>query len=274
MKIQINHSTVYEYSRRAGAIIQLLRLEPRSHAGQRVQSWQLDAGEDAKLRASEDAFGNITHTLYTERPVDRLALHVTGEVETFETQGVVNGSIERLPLGLYLRETCLTEMDADLSTFADDTLAQAPASPLGRLHHLLVALHKEVAFLPGVTDTQTTAAQAFAQRSGVCQDLAHIFVAIARRDGSPARYVSGHLMRADGSEMSAAHAWAEARVEGLGWVGFDPANGICPTDAYVRVAVGLDYLNAAPVRGVHYGGGTETMSVKINVTEGFAQSQS
>jgi transglutaminase-like putative cysteine protease len=106
----------------------------------------------------------------------------------------------------------------------------------------------------------------------VCQDLAHIFLATARRLGVPARYVSGHLVRADGlCEQEAGHAWAVALVPGLGWVGFDPANGICPTDAYVRVAVGLDYLDAAPVRGARQGGGEETMDVRLNVHEADQQ---
>lgn len=274
MRILIDHTSVYQYSRRAQAIIQVLRLEPRSYAGQRVAAWRIDPGEHAHMRTGEDAYGNITHTLYTDRPVDRLALHVTGEVETFDAQGVVNGAIERLPQGVFLRETPLTETDAAMDQFADDTLASAPADTLGRMHHLLVELHRQVAFETGMTDTTTTAADAFGQGRGVCQDLAHIFIAMARRDGIPARYVSGHLSRPDGTErQEASHAWAEARVDGLGWVGFDPANGVCPTDAYVRVAVGLDYLGAAPVRGVHYGGGIETMSVDVHVRQASGQSQ-
>jgi transglutaminase-like putative cysteine protease len=84
--------------------------------------------------------------------------------------------------------------------------------------------------------------------------------------GVPARYVSGHLSRQDGKhDQDAAHAWAEAWVENLGWVGFDPANGICPTEHYVRVAVGLDARGATPIRGTSYGGGQETLTVALNV---------
>jgi transglutaminase-like putative cysteine protease len=101
----------------------------------------------------------------------------------------------------------------------------------------------------------------------VCQDLAHIFIASARAMGLPARYVSGHLARSDGQiDQEAAHAWCEAYVEDLGWVGFDPANGVCPTEAYVRVAIGLDYLGAAPVRGSRYGGDGERLDVRLRVT--------
>ena len=97
------------------------------------------------------------------------------------------------------------------------------------------------------THVATTAAEAFALRRGVCQDLTHIFIAAARTLGIPARYVGGHFHRADGvTAQEAGHAWAEVHVENLGWVGFDPTNGICATEAHVRVAVGLDYLGAAP----------------------------
>ena len=118
----------------------------------------------------------------------------------------------------------------------------------------------------GATSAAHSAADAFRLRRGVCQDHAQIFIACARRLGAPARYVSGHLSRSDGVyEQEAAHAWAEAYVEDLGWVGFDPANGVCPTDHYVRVAVGLDALGAAPIRGASYGGGAESLSVALHV---------
>ncbi len=117
-------------------------------------------------------------------------------------------------------------------------------------------------------------------KRGVCQAYAHIFIACARSGGVPARFVSGHFLRSDGmANQPAGHAWAEAFVPGLGWIGFDPANGICTTDAHARVAIGLDYLGAAPVRGTRYGGGTETLSVAVKVDQaggrqGQSQSQS
>jgi transglutaminase-like putative cysteine protease len=100
------------------------------------------------------------------------------------------------------------------------------------------------------THVATTAAEAFDKKSGVCQDFAHLFIACARELSIPARYVSGYFLRSDGEgHQPASHAWAEAHVDDLGWVGFDPAHGLSPDDAYVRVAAALDYLGAAPVRG-------------------------
>jgi transglutaminase-like putative cysteine protease len=125
------------------------------------------------------------------------------------------------------------------------------------------------------THTGTSASEAFMLKRGVCQDYAHIFIACARNAGIPARFVSGHFLRADGIvHQDAGHAWAEAFVENLGWIGFDPANGISTTDAHARVALGLDYLGAAPVRGTRYGGGPEIMSVAVTVDQAGRQSQS
>jgi transglutaminase-like putative cysteine protease len=125
------------------------------------------------------------------------------------------------------------------------------------------------------TQTSTTAAEAFALKRGVCQDLTHVFIATARHLGVPARYVGGYFHRADGvTQQDAGHAWAEAHVPALGWIGFDPANGICTTQAHVRVAVGLDYLGAAPVRGARRGGGTESLTVNVLVDQAARQVQS
>ncbi len=108
----------------------------------------------------------------------------------------------------------------------------------------------------------------------MCQDLTHIFIAAARELGFPARYVGGYFHRNDGvTRQQAGHAWAEAFIPSFGWVAFDPANGICATDAHVRVAVGLDYLGAAPVRGTRYGGGVETLAVSVVIDQAQRQMQ-
>ena len=129
-------------------------------------------------------------------------------------------------------------------------------------------INDRITFDTDHTESTTTAAEAFQLGHGVCQDLAHIFIGGARHLGIPARYVSGYMLRVDGeNQQEAGHAWAECRVDDLGWVGFDPANGICATDAYVRVAAGLDYLGAAPIRGCQYGGMDETLSVAVHIED-------
>ncbi len=143
------------------------------------------------------------------------------------------------------------------------------------MHALLERLHERDGLRQRARpQATTTAAEAFALKRGVCQDLTHIFIAAARSLGIPARYIGGHFHRDDGvTEQEAGHAWAEAFVPDLGWVAFDAANGLCATDAHVRVAVGLDYLGAAPVRGSRYGGGSEALDVAVRVNQVGSQSQ-
>ena len=265
MRIRIDYETRYAYSRPARFIVQNLRVTPRSTESQQVREWRIETDVDTKLRRAEDSFGNIVHTLYTERPTERLTVRVTGEVATTETGGVLRGVPERLSPQVYLRDSTLTHADAALRAFSDRV---GPGDDLTRLHRLMAMIHEEVAFMVGSTTADHTAADAFAQKKGVCQDHAQIFIACARRIGIPARYVSGHLHRTDGLEdQDAAHAWAEGWVQDLGWVGFDAANGIAPTEHYVRVASGLDALGATPFRGTSYGGGMETMTVALRVRQ-------
>ena len=136
--------------------------------------------------------------------------------------------------------------------------------PLG----FAAAIFERMTFDTEATDTLTTAAEAFREKHGVCQDFAHLFIACARSLGLPARYVSGYFVHQNGqTEHEAGHAWAELLVPDLGWVGFDPANAVCAGENYVRVACGLDYLGAAPVRGIQSGGNDEALKVAVKVSQ-------
>ena len=274
MRIHISHETRYHYDAPTNGVIQTLRLTPRNHDGQYVIHWRIDVSEDCRLDVHEDAFGNVTHTFTAEGPFTELSVQVEGEVDVQNTAGLVRGTIERFPPSLYLRPTPLTEIDGAIAEFARDVRSQSDDT-LPMLHALLGRIHGEMTFDVTPTQTSTTAAEAFALKRGVCQDLTHVFIAAARHLGVPARYVGGYFHRADGvTQQDAGHAWAEAHVPALGWIGFDPANGICTTQAHVRVAVGLDYLGAAPVRGARRGGGAESMAVKVLVDQAARQVQS
>ena len=274
MRLRISHDTVYEYDRPAKGAIQIIRVTPRSHAGQHVVRWRIETSQDCRLAAFEDAFGNAAHSFTLDGPLERLSISVTGEVETQETQGIVRGTPERFPPTLFLRDTELTQAAGGIAAFSREACADAGADALSRLHAINEALYRTLTFDTDATTMATSAAEALARKRGVCQDYAHIFIAAARQLGMPARYVAGHLFRADGeTQQEAGHAWAEAHVRGLGWVAFDPANGICATDAYVRVAVGLDSLGAAPIRGTVFGGAAEHMAVTVRVERAQTQSQ-
>jgi transglutaminase-like putative cysteine protease len=186
----------------------------------------------------------------------------------------VRGTVEQFPPSLFLRTTPLTAPDAAIAACAHEVAAGAGADPLELLHALLARINSEIVFDADPTHSATTAAEAFALKRGVCQDLTHVFIAAAREIGFPARYVGGYFHRADGVvRQEAGHAWAEAHIDSLGWVAFDPANGICATDAHIRVAIGLDYLGAAPVRGTRYGGGAEFLAVTVMVDQAQRQMQ-
>ncbi|MFA6264673.1 MAG: transglutaminase family protein [Pseudolabrys sp.] len=275
MRISIAHSTTYLYDAPPKSVTQILRLTPRNHDGQYVVNWRIDLSRDCRLHQRDGAFGNISHTFTAEGSFNELTVTVDGEVDTQDTSGVIRGTIERFPPALYLRDTTLTEADAAIIAFAEDARDKAGTDPLKILHGLMSALNDQFSFDAEPTDVGTTAAEAFALRRGVCQDGTHIFIAAARHLGIPARYIGGHYCRSeDDGPQEAGHAWAEAYVEKLGWVGFDPTHGLSPTEAHVRVAVGLDYLGAAPVRGTRNGGGNETMKVSVHVTPATWQSQS
>jgi transglutaminase-like putative cysteine protease len=275
MRIRISHATTYRYDTPPTGVTQMLRLTPRNHEGQYVVYWRVDLSEDCLLHQHEDAFGNIMHSFTAEGPFNELSVAVEGEVDTHDTHGVIRGAVERFPPSLFLRETALTQPDAAIVDFADSARASAGTDALALLHGLMTALNQEITFDTDPTHSATTAAEAFALRRGVCQDLTHIFIAAARQLGIPARYVGGHFYRVDGvTAQDAGHAWVEAYVEDLGWVGFDPTNGIATTEAHVRVAIGLDYLGAAPVRGTRFGGTGETLKVAVHVDQARQQAQS
>ena len=267
MRISIDHETRYDYAAPVRSVSQLLRLKPRSHDGQHVQGWRLEVDVDSRIHEDQDVFGNVTQRLSAEGPFEALTLTVRGVVETSDTHGVLSGLIETLPPEVFLRVTPLTQPDAAITAFAGEAVA-GHTDLLDRMHALLGAIYRDVTYEVRATTVGTSAIEAFRQRRGVCQDLSHIFIAGARHLGVPARYVSGHLARSDGVvEQEASHAWAEALVDGLGWVGFDPANGICPGERHVRVACGFDYLSCAPVRGARRGGGAEKLTVQLTVEE-------
>lgn len=269
MRLRISHQTTYSYETPANRAIQILRLTPRGHNGQFIVHWRIDIDQDCRLDASTDPFGNRVHAFTVEGPLQGLSIAAEGEVETFDTNGIVNGQIERFPPVVFLRDTELTAADAAIRALASDAAARAGADRLALLHELMDGIRKHMRFDIDGTDSRTSAPDAFALGHGVCQDFAHIFIAAARHLEIPARYVSGYMFHANGAnEHDAGHAWAEALVDDLGWVGFDPANGISPTDTHVRLAIGLDYLGAAPVRGTRYGGNNEEMSVNVRLSPG------
>ncbi|MBX3553726.1 MAG: transglutaminase family protein [Pseudolabrys sp.] len=274
MRLHISHNTTYRYDTPPAAVTQILRLTPRNHDGQHVVRWRVELSEDCILHEHEDAYGNLTHTFTADGPLNELVITVNGEVDTQDTHGIVRNAVERFPPQFFLRETDLTKPDAAIRDLAAELRDAGDPATLPLLHRLLARLHRDIVFDVAPTSPATTASEAFALKRGVCQDIAHIFLSASRLLGIPARYIGGHLARSDDAlQQEAGHAWIEAHVPDLGWVSFDPANGISATDAYVRVAVGLDYLGASPVRGSRIGGAGEALKVAVAVAQSRQQIQ-
>jgi transglutaminase-like putative cysteine protease len=266
MLISIRHVTTYRYAEPVHYTIQSLRLTPGSFAGQRVLDWSVATPGSRPMLQFEDGFGNVVHLITINAPHQELVIEAGGMVETKDTSGVVSGLKHAVPPRVFLKETPRTRPDGAIREIAQSAKGD---DLLGRLHALAGRVRDRVDYMPGITDAHTGAAEALADGNGVCQDHAHIFISAARTIGVPARYVTGYLVT--GNAADAHHAWAEAWVEGLGWVGFDVANRVCPTEHYVRLAVGLDASYAAPVTGSRKGGAEEKLDVAVQVQQQSAQ---
>ncbi len=272
MRISIHHRTVYRYERPIVYTIQSLKQTPQEYASQTILRWRLRSADGTPMPSFLDSFGNRTHTLVINKPHDVVEILVDGLVETRDSAGVVRGAPEPFPIAAYLRETALTEPDGALKELAEG--CRGAADLVGTAHCLMDKIRARIDYRVGATHVETTAAAALAAGYGVCQDHAHAFIACARHLGLPARYVSGYLAAGDGSEVyEASHAWAEIFIPDLGWVGFDPANAICPNQTYVRVATGLDYRESAPVRGLRKGLAEESLDVAVRVIQEAEQQQ-
>lgn len=272
MRLKIKHVTEYRYDAPVQFSLQRLRLTPVAGPLQRVIAWNIVVDGATVEAGFNDQFGNHVHLVGTEGEAHAVHITACGEVETIDRAGVFGPHIGYVPLWLYLRETPLTKP----GKLTRELVKALPAEDaLGRMHALMAAISEAVAYRPGTTDSQTTAEQALEAKSGVCQDHAHIFIAAARIMAIPARYVSGYLMVEGLNAQTATHAWAEAHLPGLGWVGFDPANDLCPDERYVRLATGLSYSDAAPISGMRIGLAEEDLKVSVTVEpEAQVQSQS
>ena len=256
MRLSISHQTTYNYQDPVRASIQYLRLTPQESRRQHVLNWQLDL--PGAVQAQRDPYGNILHVLTMEQPHESIVIGARGVVDIDEHCDSEHDSRSPLP---YLRPTCLTQPDAALREFALHVCGNGrQRRDLIRLMHALLAA---MPYSAGVTTVESTAAAAFASAAGVCQDHAHAFIACARSLGIPARYVSGYLYSDDLSHL-ASHAWAEAWLDGY-WYCFDVTNGLARPERHLKLAIGMDYLDACPVRGMRRGGGAEQMQAQVFV---------
>lgn len=268
MQLHIRHETHYVYESSVSYSIQALKLTPRSEPGQRVLSWRVSVpGERVE---QVDPYGNVTHIVTMEQPHRELRIVVEGTAEIGQEAGAVMDEPAGLSPLAFLAPTSLTRPDAALRDLADHHLGRHPPS-YASLLDLVGGIGKRVGYEAGTTDVTHTASEVLELGSGVCQDQAHVLIACCRAAGIPARYVSGYFYSGDTGTV-ASHAWADVwlGVE-QGWTSLDVTHAEQAGARHCRLAVGRDYLDAAPVRGVRRGGGHESMAVAVKVSSGQAQ---
>lgn len=271
MRLTVRHATIYTHDSPLRFIAQSHRLTPAANAAQRILDWRVTCEGAVFGDLFLDGGGDRINTMTVHGPVDRLEILVEGVVDTTDTAGVLRNHAEIISPRVYLSPTAPTKMSTALGELRHKALKGAQGSELDAAHRLSAAVAEAIAWEPGTTHSHTTAAEALEEGRGVCQDHAHALIALAHASDLPARYVTGYLLT-DAEEGEAAHAWAEVHIQGLGWVGFDPANRCCPDDRYIRLGSGRNALEAAPIRGVSRGGGEEAMAVSVLVTDA-AQAQ-
>jgi transglutaminase-like putative cysteine protease len=238
MKLSLVHETRYTYDSPVRFSTQYLRLTPRDTARQKVLEWKLDTPGQAVR--TNDGYGNVLHVLTLDKPFAEIRIKAAGSVETAPSVDEPSDftGVALSPL-LFLRITDLTRADAKLTALAESHRRRA--ATLSGLRELAAAVHKK---------TPDAAAEVLAQA----------FIGCCRLLGVPARYVSGFFYARDKAQV-AEHAWAEAWVVDR-WRSFDVAHDHTIGESHIKVAVGADYNDACPIRGVRVGGGTETMQAQ------------
>lgn len=267
MKLLISHSTRYTFAQPVVHALQRLRLTPKETQGQRILNWDMQYDNaHPELEYDDQHFNHVT-LVGVEPGVSEVIVTCRGMVETLDNAGVIGRHSGHLPLWSFLGQTKLTQPGPKMRGLIREIDRPGEGDKLDFLHALSAQIRQSVAYQTGSTKVTTTAEEAAAAEAGVCQDHTHIFLGAARAADIPARYVSGYLMMNDTAQQDATHAWAEAHIDGLGWVGFDVSNGISPDPRYVRVATGRDYRDAAPVTGISFGSIEQLLSVDVKVEQ-------
>ncbi len=265
MQLTIKHTTEYAYQNPVEFALQQVKLRPLESALQMVTAWDLEI-DGGKIETSyRDHYGNHVDLVSATRATQSLSITATGTIETRDAAGIFGKVYGCAPLWLFAQSTPLTEPGARVRALAENV--KQSSDTLDGLHALSIATLKAVPYETGHTGSKTDVETAIDIGKGVCQDHANIFVSAARVAGLPARYVSGYLMMNDRVDQDASHAWAEVHLPDLGWVGFDVSNGVSPDERYVRIAIGRDAHDAAPIYGLRGGTGDERLIVSLQVQQ-------
>jgi transglutaminase-like putative cysteine protease len=266
MKLQIEHQTSFTYEQPVREAIGEARLRPRDEAGQRCLSFRITTDPTTPINQVIDRFGNLVHCYSVLPPHTHHVVVATSVVETSATPLLYAAPLSLIEQRDFLSTSRFVPRTGELDAFAHQH-APAGATAEQAALALNMAIYTNCEYQPGSTDISTTADGVLAGRRGVCQDFAHLLIALCRCLELPARYVSGYLhdVAQVPDAIVASHAWAEVFLEGRGWLGLDPTHNRTTGPNYVRVALGRDYADATPVRGVYTGGAHETLEVQVRI---------
>ena len=280
MYYSIRHVTRFRYSAPISASIMEVRMQPRSEGGQRCVSFSLQTSPRAKVMAYRDDIGNFVHhfdvpgrhgqltitaqALVEMRPAAQLPTALDGDAWGYLDALTANGEYYD-----YLAPSPRTQPGPALAGLARELGLERGSDPLTLLRTLNTAIYQHFDYAPQSTDVNSPIDEAIASGRGVCQDFTHIMLALLREVGVPCRYVSGYLFHrtdtGDRSSVDSTHAWVDAFLPGLGWVGFDPTNDLVAGERHIRAATGRDYGDVPPTRGVFKGKAETELSVAVKV---------
>jgi transglutaminase-like putative cysteine protease len=264
LRLEIVHSTRYRYSSPIAETVMEVRLRPMDGNGQRCVDFRLELSHGVRPREYRDGYGNNVHYFNLVRPHSGLSVISRSTVETGLVADPETG--EELVQDFLRFRSPVKDVEGvrELARRHAVPDPSSPASVEQALDELAMSISREFTYDQTVTNVYSAVDDVLKLRAGVCQDFAHLFIAAARAMGVPARYVSGYIhLRGDKSAFTASHAWAEAWVAGRGWIGFDATHPVRTTPHHVRLAVGRDYTDAAPTRGVYVGSANSTMAISV-----------
>lgn len=274
-RLLAKHRTEMVYAGRARESVNELRLQPRSHARQTVELAHIVVTPATSVYRHVDVFGNEVAWFQVVAPHERLVVESHALV-TVAASGLTDDAIPRQTLddprlidlfAEFLLPSTIATWSEAVDGFARRAQLGVPGDVGAWLRAVERAVNDNIIYRQGVTDVDTSVEHVVRAGQGVCQDMAHLFIVLCRREGVPARYISGWMHQAGRDEPSESHAWCEAWVPGIGWVEFDPTHPEPDLSHYIRVAVGRDYADVPPFRGTYVGDPTEQMIVSVEIEE-------
>lgn len=265
MQLTIAHATTFTYDTPILEAYTEMRLRPMTAPGQQVTAFKLTTEPAGGVRRYADRFGNEVHYFDVLMPHQRHVVTATSEVVTTDAPAApVPAELSLLEAYDYVAASRYVPFTETIRAFAAPHNAQA--DPAARARALMAAVYGALTYERGATDVRTSADEALGLGRGVCQDFAHLMLAACRSLGLPARYVSGYLYTRPTEDAElASHAWVDVYLAGQGWWALDPTHNAPQAGHYVRVAVGRDYGDVPPTRGVFKGNAKETLAVDVSV---------